>query len=106
MDPLQYRPPLQLEGEVLEWLDATYSEAESDLVESHEAKLTGKLIDYIEGRQWSARARYGRSRPLSNRWSASSLRWSGCSPIWNSTSSASFRTLSASIPNWKNFSIR
>jgi hypothetical protein len=58
---------LQLEAEVLEWCDSAYSEGESDLVESHEAKLTGKLIDYIEGRQWSARARYGRSRPVVNR---------------------------------------
>jgi hypothetical protein len=67
VEPLQYRPPLQLETEVLEWCDAAYAEADQELAESHETKLTAKLIDYIEGRQWSAKARYGRSRPVVNR---------------------------------------
>lgn len=67
MEPLVYRPPLQLEAEVLAWADQAYAEAEADLAESHETKLTSKLIDYIHGKQWSAKARYGRSRPVVNR---------------------------------------
>ena len=67
MDPLSYRAPHQLEKDVVEWCDSVYQEAESELVESHETKLVSKLIDYIHGRQWSARARYGRSRPVVNR---------------------------------------
>lgn len=67
MDPLKYRAPHQLEQEVVEWCDSVYGEAESELAESHETKLVSKLIDYIHGRQWSSRARYGRSRPVVNR---------------------------------------
>jgi len=67
VEPLKYRPPLQLEKDVLEWCDAASQEAEADLAESHETKLASKLIDYIHGKQWSAKARYGRSRPVVNR---------------------------------------
>ncbi|HZD32268.1 MAG TPA: hypothetical protein VE779_11470, partial [Candidatus Angelobacter sp.] len=67
MADLDNIPPIQLEKEVIEWTDAVYEEAERELVEAHETKLTGKLIDYIEGKQWSSRVRYGRSRPVINR---------------------------------------
>jgi hypothetical protein len=58
---------LQLENSVIEWTEQVYSEAEQELSGSHELKLTGKLIDYIHGRQWSPQARFGRSRPVNNR---------------------------------------
>lgn len=61
------RPEHRLEQEVVEWTESVYSEAEQELSSSHEIKLTGKLIDYIHGRQWSPQARFGRSRPVNNR---------------------------------------
>jgi hypothetical protein len=56
-----------LEQAVIEWTDAVYNEAEQEFSNTPEVKLTGKLIDYIEGRQWSPNARFGRSRPVANR---------------------------------------
>ena len=61
------RPEAKLEKEVLEWADAVYDEAERDLAESREIKLTARLIDYLGGQQWTAKARFGRSRPTVNR---------------------------------------
>ena len=55
------------EQEVLEWADAVYDEAERELADSREIKLTSRLIDYITGQQWTAKARFGRSRPTVNR---------------------------------------
>lgn len=57
----------QLEKEVLEWADSVYDEAEKELNDSREIRLTSKLIDYISSQQWSAKARFGRSRPVVNR---------------------------------------
>jgi hypothetical protein len=64
---LNETPEQRLEHEVLEWTESVYDEAERELSDSKELKLTGKLIDYIEGRQWSPQARFGRSRPVENR---------------------------------------
>lgn len=64
---MQETPAQRLEAEVVEWTEAVYTEAERELQDSKELKLTGKLIDYIEGRQWSPQARFGRSRPVENR---------------------------------------
>lgn len=61
------RPEKKLEQDVIEWTESVYSEAEQELTSTHEVKLTGKLIDYIHGRQWSPQARFGRSRPVNNR---------------------------------------
>jgi hypothetical protein len=60
-------PEQRLEQEVVAWSDAVYDEAERDLADSREIKLTSKLIDYISGQQWNAKSRYGRSRPTVNR---------------------------------------
>ena len=64
MSALVERSGNQLERDVIEWLDGVYSEAEAELVQTHEYKLTSKVIDYIHGRQWSAKSRFGRSRPV------------------------------------------
>lgn len=61
------RPEHKLEADVVEWTESVYTEAETELASSNELKLTGKLIDYIHGRQWSPQARFGRSRPVNNR---------------------------------------
>lgn len=61
------RPEFSLEREVVHWCDSVYAEAEDDLTSSHDFKLVTKIIDYIEGRQWSAKSRFGRSRPVKNR---------------------------------------
>lgn len=61
------RPGSTLEQEVLSWADAVYEEAERELADSREIRLTSKLIDYISGQQWNAKSRYGRSRPTVNR---------------------------------------
>jgi len=61
------RPEHRLEQDVIEWTESVYVEAESELAASNELKLTGKLIDYIHGRQWSPQARFGRARPVNNR---------------------------------------
>lgn len=60
-------PGKKLETEVIEWTESVYSEAEQELSNAPETKLVGKLIDYIDGRQWSPQARFGRSRPVNNR---------------------------------------
>jgi hypothetical protein len=65
--PIQYTDPHQLEDAVIQFTEAVYLEAEQELASTHEMKLTGKLIDYIHGRQWSPNARFGRSRPVNNR---------------------------------------
>src|SRR5271170_5524596 len=61
------KPEQKLEREVLEWADAVYDEAEQELADSREIRLTSRLIDYINSQQWSSKARYGRSRPVVNR---------------------------------------
>ncbi len=61
------RPEATLEREVLAWSDSVYDEAERELADSREIRLTSKLIDYISGQQWNAKSRYGRSRPTVNR---------------------------------------
>ena len=67
MSTLGERPELQLEQDVIEWTESVYSEAEQELYDSPDTKLVTRIIDYIEGRQWSNKARYGRSRPVSNK---------------------------------------
>lgn len=64
---LQETPAQRLEADVIEWTESVYAEAEYEQSQSAEMKLTGKLIDYIHGRQWSPQARFGRSRPVINR---------------------------------------
>jgi hypothetical protein len=64
---LSETPGKKLEQEVLAWSDAVYDEAERDLADSREIRLTSRLIDYISGQQWNAKSRYGRSRPTVNR---------------------------------------
>jgi hypothetical protein len=66
-DLISQTPAHRLEAEVVEWTEAVYSEARYEQGQSPEMKLTGKLIDYIHGRQWSPQARFGRSRPVVNR---------------------------------------
>lgn len=61
------RPESKLEAEVLAWADAVYDEAERELSDSREMRMTSRLIDYIGGMQWNAKSRYGRSRPTVNR---------------------------------------
>jgi len=61
------RPELSLEREVVHWCDSVYGEAEDDLTGSSDFKLVSRCIDYIEGRQWTAKSRFGRSRPTKNR---------------------------------------
>jgi hypothetical protein len=65
--PLIYEQPADLEQAVIDWTESVYTEAEQEMAAAPELKLTGKLIDYIEGRQWSPQARFGRSRPVMNR---------------------------------------
>jgi hypothetical protein len=60
-------PETRLEQEVLAWSDSVYDEAERELADSREIRLTSRLIDYISGQQWNAKSRYGRSRPTVNR---------------------------------------
>lgn len=60
-------PEKMLEQEVLSWADSVYDEAERELADSREIRLTSRLIDYISGQQWNAKARFGRSRPTVNR---------------------------------------
>jgi hypothetical protein len=60
-------PQVALEHEVLSWADSVYDEAERELADSREIRITSKLIDYISGQQWNAKSRYGRSRPTVNR---------------------------------------
>ncbi len=61
------RPARKLEAEVLAWADSVYDEAERELSDSREMRMTSRLIDYIGGMQWNAKSRYGRSRPTVNR---------------------------------------
>lgn len=67
MASLGERPEIKFEQEVLAWTDDVYEEADRELAESHDFKLVSKCIDFIEGKQWQAKARFGRSRPVSNR---------------------------------------
>ena len=61
------RPEVRFEEEVLSWANSVYDEAERELADSREIRLTSKLIDYISGQQWNVKSRYGRSRPTVNR---------------------------------------
>jgi hypothetical protein len=67
MASLGERPELKFEQEVLAWTEDVYDEADQELADSPEFRLVSRCIDYIEGRQWNAKARFGRSRPVSNR---------------------------------------
>ena len=61
------KPGKTLEQEIIAWSDSVYDEAERELADSREIRLTSRLIDYISGQQWNAKSRYGRSRPTVNR---------------------------------------
>ncbi len=60
-------PAHRLEKEVLSWAYSVYDEAERELGDSREMRMTSRLIDYLGGMQWNAKSRYGRSRPTVNR---------------------------------------
>ena len=61
------KPGKTLEQEIIAWSDSVYDEAERELADSREIRLTSRLIDYISGQQWNAKSRFGRSRPTVNR---------------------------------------
>ncbi len=63
----EIRPEFQLETEVLEWADSVYQEASAEQDATPELKNFERIIDFLEGKQWSSKARYGRSRPVVNR---------------------------------------
>lgn len=67
MAEITQAPSLSLERDIISWCDSVYDEAERELNDSREIRLTSRLIDYISGQQWTAKARFGRSRPTVNR---------------------------------------
>ena len=64
-------PPgiMDLEGEVTEWCDSVYSQITTDRDREREIKNTFQILDFLEGKQWSDRARYARSRPVIDKFS-------------------------------------
>jgi hypothetical protein len=63
----EQRPEYQLETEVLNWAEAVDQEMCAEEAATPELKNFERIIDFLEGKQWSAKARYGRSRPVVNR---------------------------------------
>jgi hypothetical protein len=56
-----------LESEVLAWTDALFEQLTNDKDRDKEIRDCLKIIDYLEGKQWSANARFARSRPVVNK---------------------------------------
>jgi hypothetical protein len=66
----EYTPSyLALEDEVIEWTESVYDQIYNDKSREKESQATAKIIEYLEGKQWSERARYSRSRPVVDKFS-------------------------------------
>jgi hypothetical protein len=57
---------LELEHDIVEYCDQLYSQATDDRDYQREVKETFRIINYLEGDQWGAKARYARHRPVLN----------------------------------------
>jgi hypothetical protein len=58
---------LKLESEVIEFTEKLYTTATGDNAWEKEVRETTRLLDYLEGRQWSDSARRARHRPCLNK---------------------------------------
>lgn len=68
--PGEYTPSyLALEDEVIDWTESVYEQIYNDKNREKEAQAAAKIIEYLEGKQWSERARYSRSRPVVDKFS-------------------------------------
>src|SRR5208337_2184126 len=57
----------KLESEICQWTDKLFDTATTDREREKEVKETLRLLDYLEGRQWSNTARRSRNRPVLNK---------------------------------------
>jgi hypothetical protein len=58
---------VQLEKDVVDYCERLYEMATQDRSRDREIRETTRAIDYLEGKQWGDRARYGRNRPVLNK---------------------------------------
>jgi len=58
---------LQLESEVVEWTDRLHEQATGDRDREKEIRETTRIINYLEGKHWTDKVRYGRQRPVLNK---------------------------------------
>src|SRR5208337_3178442 len=58
---------IRLEKDICEWTDKLFETATTDREREKEVKETLRLLDYLEGRQWSNTARRSRNRPVLNK---------------------------------------
>lgn len=59
--------PRTLEEEVLDWTEDLFEQLTTDKERERELRDCLKVMDYLEGRQWSQNARFARSRPVINK---------------------------------------
>lgn len=60
-------PGVRLEHEVVQWCESLYQQAIQDKDREREVRDTMKLLDYLEGKQWTEKMRRARSRPVINK---------------------------------------
>jgi hypothetical protein len=58
---------LRLESEIYNWTEKLFETATSDRAYEKQTKDTFRLIEYLDGKQWSGSARRGRNRPVVNK---------------------------------------
>src|SRR5208337_1336328 len=58
---------IRLEKDICEWTDKLFETATTDREYERQTKDTFRMLDYLEGKQWSSAARRGRNRPVVNK---------------------------------------
>ncbi len=56
-----------LETQVIDWTDKLFEELTNNKARDSEIRSCLRIIEYLEGKQWSSNARYARSRPVVNK---------------------------------------
>ena len=70
MSTTALRPvPNTLEDEVIEFTERLFEQLTTDRERERELKDCLKILDYLDGKQWSSNARFSRSRPVVNKFS-------------------------------------
>lgn len=67
LSPPPMSSAMKLEADVVQWTEDLYNQTVEDRDREKDIKESLKIIDYLEGKQWSDKARFARSRPVINK---------------------------------------
>src|SRR5512142_2292213 len=55
------------ERDIIEWTDRLFEAVTDDRDRDREVRDTMRMIDYLDGKQWTEKSRYARNRPVLNK---------------------------------------